>query len=107
MAKTKNQGKKKPHIVLGLVIIILIIPITLLCAILYSSFEDSSKPVVGSRYENQLDPAITSENITTIETVLKEFDGVENVEVNLKTARLSILIDTKDDTGKDGIKKLI
>ncbi|MGN1344482.1 MAG: hypothetical protein ACI4U3_07870 [Traorella sp.] len=107
MAKTKKQGNKKPHIVLVLLLIILIIPVTLLGAILYSSLEDSSKPVVGTRYENQLDPQITQENLTMLEEALKEFDGVEKVEVNLKTARLSILLNTNDDTSKDGIKKII
>lgn len=104
MAKT-TKVKKKPHIVLGLVIIILVIPAILLAAILISTLEDSSKPVVGSRYESELDPAITEEDITTLEKTLT-FENVDKVEVNFKSARVSILIDTKDDLSKDSIKSI-
>ena len=102
----KTSVKKKPHIVLGLVIVILFIPIVILAAILVSSLEDSSQPVVGSRYQNELDPAITEENITSLENALV-FDGTDSVQVNFKTARVAILIDTNDDMSADSINNLI
>ena len=105
MAKTKNKNKK-PHVVLGIVLIILLIPTILLGAILYSTLEDSSKPVIGQRYENELDPAITEENIKSLENTLT-FDNAEKVEINFKSARISILIDMKDDASKDTIKKTV
>jgi flagellar basal body-associated protein FliL len=102
----KTNVKKKPHIVLGLVIVILFIRIVILAAILVSSLEDSSQPVVGSRYQNELDPAITEENITSLENALV-FDGTDSIQVNFKTARVAILIDTNDDMSADSINNLI
>ena len=106
MAKTKNKNKK-PHVVLVLVLLVLLIPTILLGSILYDTLEDSSKPVVGERYENELDPAITEDQLTQIKTTLEGFVGVESIEVNLKTARVAILINTNDDVGHDGIKNII
>lgn len=108
MAKTKKvKVKKKPPVILVLMLIILIVPCAILGAILFQSLEDSSKPVVGTRYETSLDPAIQEEQLTQIQTALEGFDGVEKIEVNLKTARLAILINTKDDMNKDGIQNTI
>jgi len=108
MAKTKKvKVKKKPPVILILLLIICIVPCAILGAVLFQSLEDSSKPVVGSRYEESLDPAISEDQLTQVKTALEGFDGVESIEVNLKTARLAILINTKDDMSKDGIKSLI
>lgn len=104
--KENTNVKKKPHIVLGLLIVVLLIPIIMLAAILVTSLEDSSQPVVGSRYQNELDPAITEENITSLENALV-FDGTDSIEVNFKTARVAILIDTSDDMSADSISTLI
>lgn len=103
MANENTAAKKKPHIVLVLVIILLLIPLAILAAILLSSLEDSSQPVVGKRYKNELDPAITEENIAKLEEVLT-FDGVDSVQINFKTARVAILIDVADDANAKTIK---
>ena len=108
MAKAKKvKVKKKPPVILVLVLIILIVPCAILGAILLQSLEDSSKPVVGNRYETSLDPAITEEQLTQIQTALEGFDGVEKIEVNLKTARLAILINTTDEMSQDGVQNII
>lgn len=106
MPKEKTKVKKKPHIVLGLVIVVLLIPLAILAAILFSSLEDSSQPVVGKRYQNELNPAITQENIDALESSLT-LDGVESIQINFKTARVAILIDTNDDFTADGISSII
>lgn len=106
MENNKNTGKKKPHIVLVLVILVLLVPVLILGAVVLSSLEDSSKPVVGHRYENELDPAITEENIQALENALV-FEGVDAVQVNFKTARVAILIDAADDASAAKIESLI
>lgn len=103
MANENTAVKKKPHIVLVLVIILLLIPLAILAAILLSSLEDSSQPVVGKRYKNELNPAITQENISKLEEVLT-FDGVDSVQINFKTARVAILIDVADNSDAKTIK---
>ena len=105
MAKTKNKNKK-PHVVLGLVLIILLVPTILLGAIVYSTLEDSSKPVIGQRYENELDPAITEENIKSLENILT-VDNSEKIEINFKSARVAVLVDMKDDASSDAIKNAV
>lgn len=105
MTKTKNKNKK-PHVVLVLVLIVLLVPMILLGTILYSTLEDSSKPVVGQRYQNELDPEITEENIQSLENILS-IDNAENIEINFKSARVAILIDMNDNASKDTIKNAV
>ena len=106
MPKEKIKVKKKPHIVLGLVIVVLLIPLAILAAILLSSLEDSSQPVVGKRYQNELEPAITQENIDALQNSLT-FDGVESIQVNFKTARVAILLNMSDEITAEGISSVI
>lgn len=110
MAKEKiketGNGHKKPRIVLGLVIVMLLIPLAILVAVLLSSLEDSSKPVVGSRYEHHLDPKITEENIQSLEEALV-FEGTDAVEVNFRSARVAILIDASDEASADVLNDLV
>lgn len=105
MAK-KMKVKKKPHIVLGLLIIVLLVPTIILGAILINTLEDSSKPVVGQRYQNELDPAITQDKIQSLQSAI-QIDGVENVEINFKSARVVILLDMNDNASKNSIKNAV
>ena len=105
MAKTKKQNKKPP-VVLVLLAIIILVPTILLGSILISTLEDSSKPVVGERYENELDPAITEENIEALKKDVT-FDNADSVEINFKSARVAILIDLKDDATQEDVKKAV
>ena len=108
MAKTKKlKVKKKPPVILILCLIICIVPCAILGAILFQSLEDSSKPVVGNRYEESLDPAITEDQLTQIKTTLEGFVGVESIEVNLKTARVAILINTTDEISYGNVQNII
>ncbi len=106
MPKEQTAVKKKPHFVLGLVIIVLLIPLMIVAAVLLSTLEDSSKPVIGHRYQNELDPAITDEQIAQLKESLV-FEGTDNVQVNFKSARVAILIDVNDTMGSDGINKIL
>lgn len=101
-----NKKAKKSHIVLVLAVIILIIPCIILGAVVVSSLDDSSKPVVGHRFDHSLDPKITEENITALKETLV-YNENENVEVNLKSARLSILINVKDECNEDQIAAIV
>ena len=60
------------------------------------------EPVVGNRFDSKdLNPAITNDQISQVQTTIASIGGVENVEVNLKSATLRISIDVSDDANAD------
>lgn len=103
--KVKNSNEK-PNYVLWTGIIIILIPLVVLAYILISSIEKTGEPVIGNRFDDELDPAITSEQVTKVKELLN-FEQVENVEVNLKAATLRITMNVKDDTSEESIKNIL
>ncbi|NBJ64655.1 hypothetical protein D5266_05615 [bacterium c-19] len=97
---------KKPNYLLWVTIGVIAIPCLILLYIFLGSRENSSEPVVGSRFKNALDPKITEEDLKGLESSLV-FDGAEAVEINLKSATLRININAKDDLKQDAIQKLM
>ena len=95
--KTSNPKKlKKPHVILWLGIIIVLVPCIILGVILMNSLENSREPVVVDRFKNELNPAITETDLASIRSNLN-YDNVDKVEVNLISATLRGLINTFDD----------
>ncbi len=95
--KTSNPAKlKKPHVILWLGIIVLLIPCIALGAVLFNSLEDSTKPVVVDRFNNELNPAITENDLTSIKSALN-YENVDKLEVNLISATLRVMINTADN----------
>lgn len=105
MSKKKKNGKKST-VLYWIAGIVIIIPLALLIYIYFGAKENSGKPTVGNRFENSLNPAITSEELNKLKSTLK-FDGVDKVEVNLISATLRINIDAKDDASSDTIKSIM
>lgn len=103
--KVKNPNEK-PNYVLWTGIVIILIPLVVLAYILISSIEKTGEPVIGNRFDDELDPAITTEQVNKVKEQLN-FEQVENVEVNLKAATLRITINVKDDTSEESIKNLL
>lgn len=95
--KTSNPVKlKKPHVILWLGIIILLVPCVILGAVLMNSLENSREPVVADRFKNELNPAITEVELASIRSNLN-YDNIDNIEVNLISATLRIMINTNDN----------
>ncbi len=95
--KTSNPAKlKKPHVILWLGIIVLLIPCIALGAVLLNSLEDSTKPVVVDRFNNELNPAITENDLSSIKGALN-YENVDKLEVNLISATLRVMINTADN----------
>lgn len=57
------------------------------------------QPVVGSRFDNDLDPAISQDSITKITEDLKAMNGVKDAKIVLKSATLRVYIEI--DTNRD------
>lgn len=104
--QNKSVTKKKHNYLLWVSLAILAIPCMLLLYIIVGSRESSSTPVEGKRFSDSLDPEITQEELDTLKTSL-QLDGVESVEINLKSATLRITLNTNDDLDQEAIKHIM
>ncbi len=86
----KSHRSRRTIAVFWICLILVITPIAILGWMLVSSAMDTHKPVLGNRYEGDLDPAITQEQIDTINTSVAAIDGVEAEFSNMATATLRI-----------------
>ena len=75
--------------------ITIIIPILIFGWILLSAASKDG-PIIGNRFENDLDPAITESQVETLKNDLVNISDVEGVEVNLISATLRINLDVTD-----------
>ena len=116
MAKKKKQvspakkiTRRKNHltaIVFWICLILVLAPFCVLGWMLLSSYLDSSSPVFGNRYEGDLDPAITSEQMAEVEERTAALEGVEAANVEMATATLRVYADIPDDAGCDTAKSV-
>lgn len=77
-------------------IIIVLVPCIILGVVLMNSLENSREPVVADRFKNELNPAITETDLASIRSNLN-YDNIDNLEVNLISATLRVMINTSDD----------
>ncbi len=107
-AAKKAAGKKRNLHTTGFIfwicLILIAAPIGVLGWILLSSMMDTGSPVLGNRYEGDLDPAITKEQMTQIESAVGALEGVEKSSVQMVTATMRVYIDVPDDWGIDAVK---
>ena len=92
--KTKKNDKSTMILIVGLVLIA--IPCAILGWILISASMDTGKPINGDRFKGDLDPAITKDQLSEIESRIKGENQVEKVTVELTTATLRVYVDTVD-----------
>lgn len=86
----KSHRSRRTIAVFWICLILVVTPIAILGWMLVSSAMDTHNPVLGNRYEGDLDPAITQEQIDTINTSVAAIDGVEAEFSNMATATLRI-----------------
>lgn len=101
----KKKVAKRPNWILRFTLLIIIIPVFVLAFILITSMEKAGQPVVGSRFDGQLNPAIKDSEVKKIEDSLKS-DAFDKVEVQLKSATLRISIDTKNEIDQAGVEAI-
>ena len=67
-----------------------------------TSIGGQNHPVEGSRFsKTDLDPAITDDNISSLESALSNIENVDKVSVNLLSATLRVHIDLVDSATDD------
>lgn len=112
MANTKKTQTRKKSVrkkrtghftgfLFWICLILLVTPPAVLGWILYSSQQDTGKPVLGNRYEGDLDPAITMDQMTAIENGVAALEGIEASRVEMPTATLRVYADIADDADAD------
>ena len=105
--KTNKKKMSRAAILLIVGVIIIAIPFIIWGVILFDASSNSNNPVVGERFTNDLSPAIEETDVSTIKTSMESINGVEAVEVNLKTATLRINIDVEDSTTKEDMLTML
>lgn len=107
-----NRVKKKRRISKSAVLlivgcVIILIPCLIFGGILISAALGTGTPIFGDRYEGDLDPAITDEDISALETDIRALSGVENLDITLISGQLRINIDTTDTLTTEEINALV
>ena len=111
MEKTEKIVKKKKKlsrsaVVLMISSIIILIPCLVFGAILLIAQLQNNKPVIGSRYDNDLNPAISETNTKNLTSSIESLSNVEKVEIVMTTAQYRINVDTKDSISDEEMETL-
>lgn len=102
--QTKRSVKKKTHrtgILFTICLILVLAPFVVFGWILFSSSMDTGTPVLGNRYEGDLDPAITKDQLTQVEDAVSALSGQDSCFVTMKTATLRVYVDIADDASEE------
>ena len=104
--KKSNDNKRRPNWLLRFTLLVIIVPLAILAWILLTSLETKGEPVVGDRFKDQLDPAISEEQLTSLEESFVSAD-IESVEVNLKSATLRVNINVLDSMNMEQVEAYV
>ena len=67
---------------------------------------DTGTPILGNRYKNDLDPAITKSELEEIKSATSNISGVQSASVELATATLRVYADIDDDASVESCKTI-
>ncbi|WP_295567372.1 hypothetical protein [uncultured Holdemanella sp.] len=99
--KRKRVASNKPtgqgHKLVWFTVIMILIPVVIVGYVLLTSVGGQNHPVEGNRFsKTDLNPAITDNSISSLESSLASIDNVEKASVNLLSATLRVHIDLVD-----------
>lgn len=103
--KKRKMSKSATMLVIGLLVIF--IPCAIYAGILISAALQTGSPILGERFEGDLDPTITKNDISSIETKLATIEGVEEVEVVLLSGQMRINVNVDDALDNEAIESII
>ena len=106
---TKKEKKRLSRSALVLIVglIIIAIPVCIFVGLLGISALQTGSPREGSRFDNDLDPTITSDDVSNLQQKLSILGQVENVEVVLSEGQLRIFIDTNDNLTEEQVDSIL
>lgn len=97
----KSYRSRRTIAAFWICLVLVLLPFAVLGWILFSAARDTHSPVLGNRYDGDLDPAITSSQISEIEQNVSSADGVESEFTNLATGTLRVYAKVADDATAD------
>ena len=108
MPKAKKQKVYKNGInwVGWICALIIAIPVGIFAYILFEAFQTQGTPILGNRFEGDLNPAITAEDMTGVTSDIKALEGVEDCVVNTVVATTRVSVNVNDDLTNEQIKAL-
>lgn len=99
---TSNKPTGQGHKLVWFTVIIIMIPIVIVGYVLLTSVGGQNHPVEGSRFsKTDLNPAITDNEISSLENSLSSIDNVEKASVDLLSATLRVHLDLVDSATDD------
>ena len=107
MKKKKNIFTKmlESKITTLIALVLLLTPVLGFGYIIYRDSSQTGEPVVGSRYDNNLEPKITEEQLSAVKASLID-EKIIKSKVVLKSATLRVYIEVDKEDSKDSIKEL-
>ena len=106
--KTTKRRKKKTStrtvIIFWVCLLLIMAPFMVLGWILLSAWLDTGSPILGARYDGDLDPAITKSDLDSISSSVNSMLGVDNVDVELATATLRVYVDVDDNANVESVR---
>lgn len=116
MTENKKQTKKqKPKkvgtsryslIIIAVMVVLLAIPTYIVGNILYNAYIRQGEPIVGNRFEHDLDPAINSTQVNAIESELQGYEEVERATVNLQTSTFKVFLDVNESVLEENYESI-
>ncbi|MBR2552603.1 MAG: hypothetical protein IKF05_06410 [Erysipelotrichaceae bacterium] len=103
---TKKRKLSKAAIILILGLLIILIPLGVFGSVLLHSWITNNNPVIGDRFANDLDPAITNDNMNSIKSQISSISGVEKVDIVMTTSQMRVNIDTADNLSQEQIANI-
>jgi hypothetical protein len=104
MTQRKTPVKKRkiskihwPTVVLILSLVLIAIPTVAIGKVLYDAFAATGTPLFGNRYDLDLNPKITSEQLSELESKISDEVLVDDVNITLISASLRVNVDVNDE----------
>jgi hypothetical protein len=113
MTQKKTPGKKRkiskihwPTVILILSLVLIAIPTVAIGKVLYDAFAATGTPLFGKRFETDLNPAITQQQLVELENKVSAEALVDDVKITLISATLRVNVDVSDEITHDQLKAL-
>ena len=104
--KGAKKAPKKHNYLLWIALVVLIVPVIFFVYIVIDTSGKTGEPVVGNRFQNALDPAITEQDLSTVKNNLQIANAVKT-EVVLKSATLRVYVQLPDQTSSDDVHAVV
>ncbi len=104
--KGAKKAPKKHNYLLWIALVVLIVPIVFFVYIVVDTSGKTGEPVVGNRFQNALNPAITEKDLSTVKNNL-QIDNAVKTEVILKSATLRVYVQLPDQTSSDNVHAVV